>query len=60
MAAEAAFQCAGAAIQLHGGIGFTAEHDAHLYFRRARASRDLLGSPTALRARVADQLLGAI
>ena len=60
MAAEAAFQCAGATIQLHGGIGFTAEHDAHLYFRRARASRDLLGPPTALRARVADQLLGAL
>jgi len=60
MAAEAAFQCAGAAIQLHGGIGFTAEHDAHLYFRRARASRDLLGSATVLRSRVADQLLGAM
>jgi alkylation response protein AidB-like acyl-CoA dehydrogenase len=32
-------------IQLHGGIGFTWEHDAHLYFKRARASAQLLGSP---------------
>jgi alkylation response protein AidB-like acyl-CoA dehydrogenase len=32
------------AIHLHGGIGFTWEHPAHLYFRRARASGVLLGS----------------
>ncbi|HZE48612.1 MAG TPA: acyl-CoA dehydrogenase family protein [Jatrophihabitantaceae bacterium] len=32
-------------IQLHGGIGFTWEHDAHLYFKRARASGQLLGTP---------------
>jgi acyl-CoA dehydrogenase len=32
------------AIQLHGGIGFTWEHDAHLYFKRARASASLLGT----------------
>ena len=31
------------AVQLHGGIGFTWEHDAHLYFRRARADAALLG-----------------
>jgi alkylation response protein AidB-like acyl-CoA dehydrogenase len=31
-------------IQLHGGIGFTWEHDAHLYFKRARASALLLGT----------------
>jgi alkylation response protein AidB-like acyl-CoA dehydrogenase len=32
-------------IQLHGGIGFTWEHDAHLYFKRARSSAQLLGAP---------------
>lgn len=35
---------AGEAIQLHGGIGFTWEHHAHLYFKRARASASWLGS----------------
>ncbi|HVX09163.1 acyl-CoA dehydrogenase [Humibacter sp.] len=33
-----------AAIQLHGGIGFTWEHDLHLYFKRARASAVMLGT----------------
>jgi alkylation response protein AidB-like acyl-CoA dehydrogenase len=32
-------------IQIHGGIGFTWEHPAHLYFKRARGSKVLLGSP---------------
>lgn len=31
-------------VQIHGGIGFTWEHDAHLYYRRAKADRVLLGS----------------
>lgn len=35
---------AGDAIQLHGGIGFTWEHHAHLYFKRARATASWLGS----------------
>jgi alkylation response protein AidB-like acyl-CoA dehydrogenase len=35
----------GQMIQLHGGIGFTWEHDAHLFFKRARSSAELLGSP---------------
>ncbi|MEN5144839.1 acyl-CoA dehydrogenase family protein [Brevundimonas diminuta] len=42
---EAFLQCAGDAIQIHGGIGFTWEHDAHLYFKRARASAALFGGP---------------
>lgn len=45
------------AIQLHGGIGFTWEHDAHLYFRRARYDAAFLGDATLHRERVA-QLLG--
>jgi len=32
-------------IQIHGGIGFTWEHPAHLYLKRARSSRVLLGGP---------------
>ena len=42
---DAFFDCAANAIQLHGGIGFTWEHEAHLYFKRARAAATLLGSP---------------
>lgn len=44
---------AGNAIQLHGGIGFTWEYDAHLYFKRARATSNLLGSPQHHRERIA-------
>jgi len=53
---DAAFECASGAIQLHGGIGFTWEHDAHLYFKRARASSTLLGSPSWHRERIARQI----
>ena len=40
-------------VQLHGGIGFTWEHDAHLYFRRARADAVLLGGAAYHRERLA-------
>ena len=46
------YDCAANAIQLHGGIGFTWEHDGHLYFKRARASATLLGSSRWLREQV--------
>ncbi len=36
---------AGDAIQVHGGIGFTWEHPAHLYFKRAKASEAMFGTP---------------
>jgi alkylation response protein AidB-like acyl-CoA dehydrogenase len=42
---EAYLTVAAENIQLHGGIGFTWEHDAHLYFKRAWTSRELLGGP---------------
>jgi len=35
--------CSARMIQLHGGIGFTWEHDAHLYFKRARSTATMLG-----------------
>jgi alkylation response protein AidB-like acyl-CoA dehydrogenase len=44
-------------IQLHGGIGFTWEHDAQLYFRRAQADAVLWGDATYYRERIA-QLRG--
>ncbi|MFY9488318.1 MAG: acyl-CoA dehydrogenase family protein [Solirubrobacterales bacterium] len=40
---DAFWDAARANIQLHGGIGFTYEHEAHYYYRRATASRALLG-----------------
>jgi alkylation response protein AidB-like acyl-CoA dehydrogenase len=40
-------------VQVHGGIGFTWEHDAHLYFRRARADEQLLGDARVHRERLA-------
>jgi alkylation response protein AidB-like acyl-CoA dehydrogenase len=46
--------CAGDNIQIHGGIGFTWEHDAHLYFKRAKSTSLLLGSVGAYRDRLAD------
>jgi alkylation response protein AidB-like acyl-CoA dehydrogenase len=42
-AAEAFERAAGTLIQVHGGIGFTWEHDAHLFWRRAKVDRLLLG-----------------
>jgi alkylation response protein AidB-like acyl-CoA dehydrogenase len=44
-------------IQIHGGIGFTWEHDAHLHFRRARASEVMLGDATQHRERIAGMLV---
>ncbi|MFC6010739.1 acyl-CoA dehydrogenase [Nocardia lasii] len=41
---DAAVQVAQDCIQVHGGIGFTWEHDAHLYYRRALALRGQLGA----------------
>jgi alkylation response protein AidB-like acyl-CoA dehydrogenase len=42
------------AIQLHGGIGYTWEHDVHLYAKRAMAGAMLFGTATVHRQRVAD------
>lgn len=45
IASEAFVWAAGETIQIHGGIGFTWEHDAHLYLKRAKSSSLLLGDP---------------
>ena len=44
-------------IQVHGGIGFTWEHQAHLYFKRATTDAALLGSAEQHRSRVAELVL---
>ena len=47
------FHCAAENIQIHGGIGFTWEHPAHMYFKRAKSSEMLFGAPPLHRERVA-------
>ncbi|HUD53267.1 acyl-CoA dehydrogenase, partial [Parvibaculum sp.] len=54
---DAYFACAGDAIQLHGGVGFTWEFDVHLYFKNAHATEKYLGTPAWHRERVA-RLMG--
>jgi alkylation response protein AidB-like acyl-CoA dehydrogenase len=51
---EAFFRCAADNIQVHGGIGFTWEHDAHLHLKRAKSSELMFGSPSEHRRRLAD------
>jgi alkylation response protein AidB-like acyl-CoA dehydrogenase len=55
VAGDAAYRIAADTIQLHGGIGFTWEHDAHLYFKRATATRLLLGDSHEQRRVVAQR-----
>lgn len=43
-------------IQIHGGIGFTWEHPAHLYFKRAKSSELLFGAPDEHRALLAERI----
>ncbi|MEV5838821.1 acyl-CoA dehydrogenase family protein [Nocardia sp. NPDC052112] len=50
---DAAVHAAAEAIQLHGGVGFTWEHPAHSYFRRAMGNEALQGDSRAHRARIA-------
>ncbi|TSD99801.1 acyl-CoA dehydrogenase [Skermania sp. ID1734] len=57
---DAAVKVAQDCIQVHGGIGFTWEHDAHLYYRRALAIRGVLGGHEAAANRVADQALSGV
>ncbi len=56
-AGDAAFENAGEALQMHGGVGFTWEYDIHLYFKRARAGRAQWGSSDWHRERIAEFIL---
>jgi alkylation response protein AidB-like acyl-CoA dehydrogenase len=53
---DAFFFIAAENIQIHGGIGFTWEHPAHLYFKRAKSSQALLGDSTYHHALIADHI----
>jgi len=53
---DAYFSAAAENIQIHGGIGFTWEHPAHLYFKRAKTSQLLLGDPTYHRELLAQRI----
>ena len=53
---DACLSVAASNIQVHGGTGFTWEHDAHLYLKRAKASQILFGTPTSARRRAATLL----
>ncbi|MEU8308877.1 acyl-CoA dehydrogenase [Actinomadura sp. NPDC048955] len=60
LAADAAVTCTEGNIQVHGGIGYTFEHDAHLLYRRALTLRALLGRASAHRANVAALAVGGV
>jgi len=55
-ASEVGISVAGDAIQIHGGIGFTWEHDLHLYYRRALANEVAFGAAPLHREAVAKRL----
>ena len=52
-ASEACAHAAGEAIQVHGGIGYTWEHDIHLYTRRAKSLQAFMGDAHEHRERIA-------
>lgn len=51
-----ASRAADSALTLHGAIGYTWEHDLHLYYKRARLDESLFGTPDAWNERLADAL----
>jgi alkylation response protein AidB-like acyl-CoA dehydrogenase len=53
-AGDAAWSVTKASIQVHGGFGFTWEHDLHFLLKRARADAQLFGTASQHRERVAD------
>nr|WP_269128727.1 acyl-CoA dehydrogenase [Nonomuraea sp. K271] len=53
---RACFEVARDHLLLHGGIGYTWEHDAHLFYKRAKADEVLMGPPRVHRARLATLL----
>jgi alkylation response protein AidB-like acyl-CoA dehydrogenase len=57
-ASDAAREVSNRGVQVHGGIGFTWEHDLQLYYKRAKVSEILLGDAAVHRARLAETVLG--
>ncbi len=58
-ASDAYMRIAANTIQIHGGIGFTWDHDTHLWFKRAKSSEVLLGDPNHHRELMLQRLEGA-
>jgi alkylation response protein AidB-like acyl-CoA dehydrogenase len=56
LASDTYFHVAAENIQIHGGIGFTWEHDAHLYFKRAKSTELFLGDGNYHRERLATRI----
>jgi alkylation response protein AidB-like acyl-CoA dehydrogenase len=55
---DAGWRVCGSSLQVHGGIGFTWEHDLHFYLKRAKTNAILCGSASEHRERVAELTLG--
>ena len=53
-ASDAAWRVSASSLQVHGGIGFTWEHDLHFFLKRAKADGLLYGSASEHRERVAE------
>jgi alkylation response protein AidB-like acyl-CoA dehydrogenase len=51
-----AAELADSALTLHGAVGYTWEHDLHLFYKRAKLNRVMFGTPTAWNERIADAL----
>jgi alkylation response protein AidB-like acyl-CoA dehydrogenase len=47
-------------LRVHGGIGFTWEHDSHLYLKRAKLDEVLFGTPSWHRRRLAQTLVARV
>ncbi len=58
LAADAYVTCAQGCVQVHGGLGFTWEHDVHLFLRRAMATRQLLGGEEGWHTLVVERARG--
>jgi alkylation response protein AidB-like acyl-CoA dehydrogenase len=58
-ASDAGWRVPDASIQVHGGIGFTWEHDLHFFLKRGKANAAMFGDSKWHRERVADAVLAA-
>jgi alkylation response protein AidB-like acyl-CoA dehydrogenase len=59
-ATDSAVDVCGDSIRSHGGIGFTWEHDAHLYLKRAMLNQAMFGTASFHRRRITDAVLGPV
>ncbi|HEY3683041.1 MAG TPA: acyl-CoA dehydrogenase [Streptosporangiaceae bacterium] len=60
LAPDTAVRCGADCVQVHGGIGYTYEHDAHLYYRRALTLRALLGDSSQWSSMVGGQAASGV